>query len=56
MSKIGFLVECGPQGLEVRMLSRICQFIAEGHSIEIEHDIVPMSNKELLLEQCGSAA
>src|SRR5437763_15963953 len=55
MSKIGFLVECGPEGLEVRMVPKICQLIAQRHQIKIEPEIVPMSNKENLLEQCGGA-
>ena len=56
MSKIGLLVECGRDGLEVVMCRRICKLMFEEHGSDLEVDIVPMDNKERLLEECGTAA
>lgn len=54
MSKIGLLVECDRDGLEVVMCRRIGELLSEDHGVEVELDIVPMDNKERLLEDCGS--
>ena len=54
MSKIGLLVECGRDRLEVVMCRRIGELLSQDHGIEVELEIVPMDNKERLLEDCGS--
>ena len=56
MSKIGLLVECGRDGLEVVMCRRICQLMFEEHDSDLEVDLVPMDNKQRLLEECGTVA
>jgi hypothetical protein len=56
MSMIGFLIECGPKGLEDKMIPKFCQLIAEDRNIDIDPTITTMSNKKNLLEQCGNAA
>ena len=54
MSKIGLLVECGRNGLEVVMCRRIGELLSQDHGVEVELEIVPMDNKARLLEDCGS--
>ena len=53
MSKIGLLVECGRDGLEVVMCRRIGELLSQDRGVEVELDIVPMDNKARLLEDCG---
>ena len=54
MSKIGLLVECGRDGLEVVMCRRIGELLSQDCGAEVELDIVPMDNKARMLEDCGS--
>jgi hypothetical protein len=55
MIKVGVLVECGRDGLEVHMCRRICQLLSEYCGVQLQLDIVPMDNKSRLLEECGTA-
>jgi hypothetical protein len=55
MPRVGILVECGPDGLEVHVCGRICALLQLRTGIEIEHTIVSMTNKLALLEGCGLA-
>ncbi|MEO8494598.1 MAG: hypothetical protein ABI614_05985 [Planctomycetota bacterium] len=54
MSKIGLLVECGRDGLELVLCRRIGELLSQQQDIELDLDIVPMDNKARLLEGCGS--
>ena len=54
MSKIGLLVECGRDGLEVVLCRRIGELLSQDCGAEVELEIVPMDNKARLLEDCGS--
>jgi hypothetical protein len=56
MIKVGMLVECGRDGLEVHICRRLCQLLGEPFGIQLQPDIVPMDNKQRLLEECGTAA
>ena len=53
MPRVGILVECGPDGLEVHVCGRICELLQRRTGIVTEHTIVPMTNKLGLLEGCG---
>jgi Domain of unknown function (DUF4276) len=53
MPRVGILVECGPDGLEVHVCGRICALLQQRTGIVIEHTIVSMTNKLGLLERCG---
>ena len=55
MIKVGVLVECGRDGLEVHMCRRICHLLSEYCGVQLQLDIVPMDNKSRLLEECGTA-
>lgn len=52
--RVGILVECGPQGLEVHLCERICSLLRDQHGAAVEEIIVPMDNKRRLLEECGT--
>ena len=54
--RVGILVECGRDGLEDAMCRRICELIRAERKVHFEVDIVPMVNKALLVEDCGTAA
>ncbi len=56
MTKIAILVECGRNGLEVRLCRRICELLRGEMGVKFEERIVPMENKEYLLEECGTVA
>lgn len=47
--KIGFIVECGPQGAEVEVIP----FLAKHLCPDIEVDVIPLVKKPHLLQQCG---
>jgi hypothetical protein len=55
MEKVGILVECGRQGLETIVCRRICDLLRTHTRVQFEIDIVPMDNKERLIQQCGAA-
>jgi hypothetical protein len=55
MPRVGILVECGPEGLEVLVCERICALLERPPQIVIEPDILPMDNKLRLIEECGTA-
>jgi hypothetical protein len=55
MIKVGMLVECGRDGLEVHVCRRLCQLLGEHFGMPLQPDIVPMDNKQRLLEECGTA-
>ena len=55
MSKIGLLVECGREGLEVIMCRRIVKLLNEEHGSNLQLDPTPMVNKKRLIEECGTA-
>ncbi|HVA46688.1 MAG TPA: hypothetical protein VNH11_10025 [Pirellulales bacterium] len=54
--KVGILVECGPDGMEHHMCRRVGELLAHETGLDLEVDVVPMDNKERLLEECGTAA
>lgn len=56
MPRVGILVECGPEGLEVHVCGKICALLQRATRIMIEPEIVPMGNKLRLIEDCGPAA
>jgi hypothetical protein len=56
MIKVGMLVECGRDGLEVHICRRLCQLLGEPFGIQFHPEIVPMDNKQRLLEECGTVA
>jgi len=56
MTKVAILVECGRNGLEVRLCRRICELLRAELGVEFVERIVPMENKEYLLEECGTVA
>jgi hypothetical protein len=55
-ARVGILVECGREGLEVHFCRRICHFLREQHGARIAEEIVPMDNKRRLLEEGATAA
>jgi hypothetical protein len=54
--KVGILVECGRMGLEDVLCRRICELLEAERGVELEVDIVPMVNKALLIQDCGTTA
>jgi len=54
--KVGLLVECGRQGLEAVVCTRICELLRERRDVKFEIDIVPMDNKARLIQECGTTA
>lgn len=54
MMKVGILVECGRDGLEVHMCRRICQLLSEYCEVQLQPVIRSMDNKARLLEECGT--
>jgi hypothetical protein len=54
MVRVGILVECGRDGLEVHVCRKMCELFNEQLEVEIEPVIVPMDNKSRLLEECGT--
>jgi len=55
MARVGILVECGRDGLEVHVCRRICHLLRQQHGIKLEEQIVPMDNKNRLLQECTIA-
>jgi hypothetical protein len=55
MPRVGILVECGPDGLEVNVCGKICALLQRDTGIVVEPTIVPMGNKLRLIEDCGTA-
>ncbi len=53
---VGILVETGRDGLEAIIVPRICQLLREEYNADFQETIIPMTNKVLLLEGCGTAA
>lgn len=53
LSKVGILVECGRDGLEVHLCRRICALLRDNHGASFTEQIVPMDNKKRLLEECA---
>lgn len=53
--RVGILVECGRDGLEVVVVRRICDLLRADGGEPVEIDIVPMDNKNNLIQQCGPA-
>ena len=54
MARVGILVECGRDGLEVHVCRKMCILFNEQLDVEIAAVIVPMDNKTRLLEECGT--
>ena len=50
--KIGFIVECGPQGAEMEVIP----FLARQLCPDIEMDVIPLDRKPRLIQQCGEMA
>jgi hypothetical protein len=55
MPRVGILVECGPDGLELHVCGKICALLQRDTGIAIEPTIVPMGNKLRLIEDCATA-
>jgi hypothetical protein len=53
--RVGILVECGPDGLEIHLCRRICELLRIHHGATIREEIVPMVNKSRLIEECATA-
>jgi hypothetical protein len=51
ISRVGILVECGRDGLEVHLCRKICSLLRNNHGANFEEVIVPMDNKNRLLEE-----
>jgi hypothetical protein len=47
--KVGFIVECGPEGAETKVIPYIAQMVNPA----IVPDVVPLDRKPILKEQCG---
>jgi hypothetical protein len=54
--RVGILVECGPEGLEIHLCSRICALLRDNHGAAFTELIQPMDNKERLLEEGATTA
>ena len=50
--KIGFIVECGPQGAETQVIPYLAKMIRE----DIEPDVIPLDKKPILKRDCGEFA
>lgn len=50
MPRVGILVECGPDGLEVHVCRRICALLQRDTGVVIEPTIIPMGNNLRLIE------
>jgi hypothetical protein len=50
--KIGFILECGPQGAETQVIPYLAKMIRE----DIEPDVIPLGNKSILKRDCGEFA
>jgi hypothetical protein len=53
-TRVGILVECGPDGLEVHLCRRICELLRVQHGAAFEERIVPLDNKGNLLQECAA--
>jgi hypothetical protein len=47
--KIGFIVECGPQGAETQVIPYLAKMIRE----DIDLDVIPLDKKPILKRECG---
>jgi hypothetical protein len=54
--KVGLLVECGREGLEVQLCRRIAELLREEADGKLTLDIVPMDDKRNLIEECATAS
>jgi len=54
--KVGILLECGREGLDFHLCRRICALLREQHKADFVEELVPMDNKERLLEECATVA
>lgn len=50
--KVGFIVECGPEGAETRVIPYLARMI----DATIEPDVVPLGDKPVLKRECGKWA
>ena len=50
--KIGFIVECGPQGAETQVIPYLAKMIRQ----DIEPDVIPLDKKPILKRDCGEFA
>ena len=50
--KIGFIVECGPQGAETKVIPYLANLIRK----DVEPDVIPLDNKRILKQDCGEFA
>lgn len=55
MDKVGIVVECGPEGMEVIFCRRICSLLRQHLGLEFREEIVPLDHKKRLLEDCAAA-
>lgn len=53
-TRVGILVECGRDGLEDVLCSRICELLRELTGVALEIDVVPMDDKARLIQECGT--
>jgi hypothetical protein len=56
MTRVGILVECGRDGLEVHLCRRICSLLRQQHGRDLEEQVAPLDNKERLLEEGATVA
>jgi hypothetical protein len=54
--RVGIIVECGRDGLEVHLCRRVCTLLRQQHGAAFEEDILPMDNKKRLLQEAATAA
>jgi hypothetical protein len=47
--RIGFIVECGPQGAEVQVIPHLARMLLA----EVEPDVIPLDRKPRLKAECG---
>ena len=47
--KVGFIVECGPEGAETKVIPHLARMIDD----TIEPDVVPLDRKPVLKKDCG---
>jgi hypothetical protein len=52
--RVGILVECGRDGLEVHLCQRICELLRTEHGAAFAETIVPMDDKRRLVEECAT--
>lgn len=55
-SKVGLILECGPEGTDRKVCARLAGRIADEANQEIELSFATLNNKKILVAECGAAA